>query len=166
MALTFAHYAAPSLAHPLAAAAVVGAHRREPAPGSTRPPALTRAIVAVVLVVARGRSSSRRSPAAPSRPRTCSDTHGGAYGVLRAAGFLFFAFAGYARIATLGEEVRDPARTIPRAIPIALGITLAVYAVVARRGAARRRRPRCWPRPTRRSRRSSARARCTRSPRS
>ncbi len=44
---------------------------------------------------------------------------------------MFFAFAGYARIATLGEEVRDPERTIPRAIPIALGITLAVYAVVA-----------------------------------
>ena len=42
-------------------------------------------------------------------------------GVLQAAGLLFFAFAGYARIATLGEEVRDPARTIPRAIPIALG---------------------------------------------
>jgi basic amino acid/polyamine antiporter, APA family len=52
-------------------------------------------------------------------------------GVLQAAGLLFFAFAGYARIATLGEEVRDPARTIPRAIPIALGITLVVYAVVA-----------------------------------
>jgi APA family basic amino acid/polyamine antiporter len=50
----------------------------------------------------------------------------GAYGVLQAAGFLFFAFAGYARIATLGEEVRDPARTIPRAIPIALGLTLLV----------------------------------------
>jgi amino acid transporter len=29
------------------------------------------------------------------------------YGVLQAAGLLFFAFAGYARIATLGEEVRD-----------------------------------------------------------
>ncbi|TWP44758.1 amino acid permease [Lentzea tibetensis] len=52
-------------------------------------------------------------------------------GVLQAAGLLFFAFAGYARIATLGEEVRDPERTIPRAIPLALGITLAVYAVVA-----------------------------------
>ena len=52
-------------------------------------------------------------------------------GVLQAAGLLFFAFAGYARIATLGEEVRDPERTIPRAIPIALGITLAVYATVA-----------------------------------
>ncbi len=52
-------------------------------------------------------------------------------GVLQAAGLLFFAFAGYARIATLGEEVRDPARTIPRAIPLALGITLVVYVVVA-----------------------------------
>ena len=39
----------------------------------------------------------------------------------RPPALLFFAFAGYARIATLGEEVRDPARTIPRAIPIALG---------------------------------------------
>jgi APA family basic amino acid/polyamine antiporter len=54
-----------------------------------------------------------------------------AHGVLQAAGMLFFAFAGYARIATLGEEVRDPARTIPRAIPLALGIALIVYAVVA-----------------------------------
>jgi APA family basic amino acid/polyamine antiporter len=43
---------------------------------------------------------------------------------------LFFAFAGYARIATLGEEVVDPARTIPRAIPIALAITLLIYATV------------------------------------
>ena len=54
-----------------------------------------------------------------------------ALGVLQAAGLLFFAFAGYARIATLGEEVRDPARTIPRAIPIALTIALVVYGVVA-----------------------------------
>jgi len=52
-------------------------------------------------------------------------------GVLQAAGLLFFAFAGYARIATLGEEVRDPARTIPRAIPLALALTLVVYAAVA-----------------------------------
>ena len=56
---------------------------------------------------------------------------GGVDGILRSAGLLFFAFAGYARIATLGEEVDDPARTIPKAIPRALGITLAVYAVVA-----------------------------------
>jgi APA family basic amino acid/polyamine antiporter len=51
--------------------------------------------------------------------------------VLQAAGLLFFAFAGYARIATLGEEVRNPRRTIPRAISLALAITLVVYAVVA-----------------------------------
>lgn len=55
----------------------------------------------------------------------------GIYGVLQSAGLLFFAFAGYARIATLGEEVRDPARVIPRAILAALAIAVAVYAVVA-----------------------------------
>ena len=52
------------------------------------------------------------------------------FGVLRSAGFLFFAFAGYARVATLGEEVRDPAVTIPRAIPRALLAVLVVYLVV------------------------------------
>jgi basic amino acid/polyamine antiporter, APA family len=56
--------------------------------------------------------------------------HGGVYGVLQAAGLLFFAFAGYARIATLGEEVREPERTIPRAIPLALGITIGLYLIV------------------------------------
>jgi basic amino acid/polyamine antiporter, APA family len=55
----------------------------------------------------------------------------GVYEVLQSAGFLFFAFAGYARIATLGEEVKDPATTIPRAIPLALAVVLAIYAVVA-----------------------------------
>jgi basic amino acid/polyamine antiporter, APA family len=60
---------------------------------------------------------------------TGSSPHG-VYGVLQSAGLLFFAFAGYARIATLGEEVRDPERTIPRAIPLALGITVVIYAAV------------------------------------
>ncbi|MEZ5279283.1 MAG: APC family permease [Acidimicrobiales bacterium] len=58
-------------------------------------------------------------------------TEGDALGVLRSAGFLFFAFAGYARIATLGEEVRDPAVTIPKAVPRALLAVLIVYAIVA-----------------------------------
>ena len=53
------------------------------------------------------------------------------YGVLQSAGLLFFAFAGYARIATLGEEVREPETTIPRAIPRALAMVVALYAVVA-----------------------------------
>ena len=51
-------------------------------------------------------------------------------GVLGGAGFCFFAFAGYARIATLGEEVRDPARTIPRAVIVAIAVVIAVYAGV------------------------------------
>lgn len=59
-----------------------------------------------------------------------ADSHGGVYGMLQSSGLLFFAFAGYARIATMGEEVVDPERTIPRAIPIALTITLVTYVVV------------------------------------
>lgn len=54
----------------------------------------------------------------------------GALGVLDGAGLLFFAFAGYARIATLGEEVTDPRRTLPRAIAAALAAVLVTYAVV------------------------------------
>jgi APA family basic amino acid/polyamine antiporter len=52
-------------------------------------------------------------------------------GVLRAAAILFFAYTGYARIATLAEEVRDPERTIPRAIKITIGGALLLYAAVA-----------------------------------
>ncbi len=55
----------------------------------------------------------------------------GALGVLDGAGLLFFAFAGYARIATLGEEVTDPRRTLPRAIAVSLAVVLVTYAVVA-----------------------------------
>jgi APA family basic amino acid/polyamine antiporter len=55
----------------------------------------------------------------------------GVYGILQSAGLLFFAFAGYARIATMGEEVREPRRTIPRAITIALGGVIALYLIVA-----------------------------------
>jgi basic amino acid/polyamine antiporter, APA family len=64
-------------------------------------------------------------------PHRIAAAGAGPRGVLQAAGLLFFAFAGYARIATLGEEVRDPARTIPLAVPIALGLTLGVYLLVA-----------------------------------
>lgn len=52
------------------------------------------------------------------------------YGVLQSAGLIFFAFAGYARIATLGEEVREPERVIPRAILVALAAVLVLYSVI------------------------------------
>jgi APA family basic amino acid/polyamine antiporter len=128
IALTFGHYVAPSFARPLAVGAVV-ALTAVNLRGVDKTAALTRALVAVVLgslavfIVASLRGGTDAGNLWPPT--------GGAPGVLRAAGFLFFAFAGYARIATLGEEVVDPARTIPRAIPVALGLTLAVYAIVA-----------------------------------
>ena len=58
-------------------------------------------------------------------------TDAGAPGLLQAAGLLFFCFAGYARMATLGEEVRDPRCTLPRAIFTALGVALALYFTIA-----------------------------------
>ena len=61
------------------------------------------------------------------RPFTPSDLRG----TLEAAALLFFAYTGYARVATLGEEVREPRRTIPRAIVITIGSTLVLYLAVA-----------------------------------
>ena len=52
-------------------------------------------------------------------------------GVLEAAALLFFAYTGYARVATLGEEVHDPRKTIPRAIVIALATSFVLYVAVA-----------------------------------
>jgi len=54
----------------------------------------------------------------------------GGIGVLHATALMFVAFTGYGRIATLGEEVREPKRSIPRAIVITLIVTLLLYAAV------------------------------------
>ena len=131
MALTFGSYAAPSVARPLAVAAVVALVAVNWF-GIEKTAFATRAIVTVVLVaLALVVVAALFGGEADAERLTPLLGDGGAYGLLQAAGILFFAFAGYARIATLGEEVRDPERTIPRAIPLALGIVLAVYAVVA-----------------------------------
>ncbi len=55
----------------------------------------------------------------------------GMRGVLESAAILFFAYTGYARIATLGEEVIEPSRTIPRAILLTIGGALLLYLAVA-----------------------------------
>lgn len=44
-----------------------------------------------------------------------------------ATALMFVAYTGYGRIATLGEEVHDPQRSIPRAIVITLLISMLVY---------------------------------------
>jgi APA family basic amino acid/polyamine antiporter len=129
MALAVGVYLWPAHAHAVAVAAVV-ALTAVNYRGIEKSAWLTRIIVAAVLAVLAGFVAvvfaSGAADASRAMPTGTSVT-----GVLQAAGLLFFAFAGYARIATLGEEVRDPARTIPRAVGIALAITLAVYATVA-----------------------------------
>ncbi|GAB1691670.1 APC family permease [Krasilnikovia sp. M28-CT-15] len=128
MALTVGAYLAPGHARLFALAAVaaltglnlVGVHKSMLAART-----LTAAVIAVLLaVVAAGLAGHAAAPAGPGATASGWD-------VLQAAGLLFFAFAGYARIATLGEEVREPERVIPRAILWSLTITLLLYAAVA-----------------------------------
>ena len=157
MALTFGHYVAPAYATPVAVAAVVvltGVNLL----GITRTALLTRILLAVVLAtlafvaVARILGPHPDGAAHPGRPvRHRRAGTPACWGVLPAAGLMFFAFAGYARIATLGEEVKDPARTIPRAILAALAGAFVIYlglAVLllapAAAAAGRLRRRRCW----------------------
>jgi len=80
-------------------------------------------LLAVLIVTAvQGAGAAPRSPIALT---------GGGLGVLQAAALIFFTFAGYARVATLGEEVRDPGRTLPRAVIAALAIVLVLSAATA-----------------------------------
>ncbi|HWU47529.1 MAG TPA: APC family permease [Humibacter sp.] len=134
MALTFASYAVPGPTWLQRLVAICGviALTALNYRGVTKTAALTRVLVtislaalAVVLagIVLGGSADFRNLGAANPFAE-------GAYGILQSAGLLFFAFAGYARIATMGEEVRDPARTIPRAISIALAVAIGVYLVI------------------------------------
>lgn len=52
-------------------------------------------------------------------------------GLLHGTALMFVAYTGYGRIATLGEEVRDPVRTIPRAIIVTMAVVTALYVGVA-----------------------------------
>ncbi|GGP52130.1 APC family permease [Streptomyces calvus] len=130
MALTVGSYVWPGQAHAVAVAAVVALTALNYT-GVQKSALVTRAIVAVVLAVLAAVVVAVLSSGSTEAEHLAVGGDTGFGGVLQAAGLLFFAFAGYARIATLGEEVRDPGRTIPRAVPLALGITLVVYALVA-----------------------------------
>jgi basic amino acid/polyamine antiporter, APA family len=130
MALVVGFYAWPAHAHAVAVAAVLALTALNYT-GIRKSVLVTRMIVAVVLATLTAVAVVAIAASHNDFGRIDLGIGAGVHGVLQATGLLFFAFAGYARIATLGEEVRDPARTIPRAIPLALGIALAVYAVVA-----------------------------------
>ena len=130
MALTVGAYVWPPHTHAIAVAAVVALTTINYR-GMQKSALLTRIIVAVVVAILAAVVVTALTSSTADASHLAIGSDASAHGVVQAAGLLFFAFAGYARIATLGEEVRDPARTIPRAIPIALAITLVVYVVVA-----------------------------------
>ncbi len=136
MALTFAAYAVhgPEWLQRLAALAAVAALTAVNYRGITKTSGTARVLLAITLVGLLVAVVAVAGHAVGSPSQLAGDgawSTGGWYGVLQSAGLLFFAFAGYARIATLGEEVRDPVRTIPRAIPMALALTVLLYAAVA-----------------------------------
>ncbi|MCO4256958.1 APC family permease [Pseudarthrobacter cellobiosi] len=134
MALTFGHYVAPGYAVPVAIAAVV-ALTAVNLFGITRTAFLTRILLVVVLAtlvfVAVAAIVGPHPSGGTSAGSSLAGGSGGIEGVLPAAGLMFFAFAGYARIATLGEEVKDPAKTIPRAILAALAGAFVIYLALA-----------------------------------
>lgn len=135
MALTFSTYAVPAPQwgqRMIAVAAVIGLAALNYR-GVSKTARLSRVLVAATLVclmtVVVAVLIGGTRPAGGSGDWT-GLMDGGIYGVLQSAGLLFFAFAGYARIATMGEEVRDPSRVIPRAIMIALSLAVVVYVMV------------------------------------
>jgi APA family basic amino acid/polyamine antiporter len=129
MALTVGAYAWPEHARAVAVAVVVLVTAVN-CVGVQKSAWVTGTLVAVVLAVLTAAVVSVVGSASFA-PARLSDGAVTAVGVLQSAGLLFFAFAGYARIATVAEEVRDPSRVIPHAVTVALGAVLAVYAVVA-----------------------------------
>lgn len=140
MAFTCAAYLAPAgWEKPVAVAAVLGLTAVNYF-GVTRTAQLTKIIVVAVLsvlglVMALGFSTGRQGAGTELGSATALGIgnvfeHGWG-GILQSAGLLFFAFAGYARIATMGEEVKQPRITIPRAILTSLSIALVLYVAVA-----------------------------------
>lgn len=129
MALTFGHYVAPAYATPLAIAAVALLTAVNLL-GITRTAFLTRILLGLVLATLVFVTVAGIAGPHPGQPGP-GESVGSAWGILPAAGLMFFAFAGYARIATLGEEVKDPARNIPRAILAALAAAFMIYLALA-----------------------------------
>jgi APA family basic amino acid/polyamine antiporter len=129
MAMTFAAYAVPAggwWQRGLATLAV-GTFTVLNLRGITRTATAAKVLLATTLLVLLGflglAASGDAGPVAPIAAT------GGGWGVLQAAGLLFFAFAGYARIATLAEEVRRP-ELLGRAILVALGTAVVLYLLV------------------------------------
>ncbi|WP_047871656.1 APC family permease [Nocardiopsis sp. RV163] len=131
MALTFGAYLLPGWEKALAAATVVALTALNYR-GIQRSTMVIKILLAAVLAVL---AAVCAAMLLSGRLAAVAQVEGlgpwpGSFGVLGAAGMIFFAFAGYARVATLGGEVRDPQTTIPRAVNIALAGVLVLYLVI------------------------------------
>jgi len=62
---------------------------------------------------------------------SAAETDASLAALFHASALMFVAYTGYGRIATLGEEVHEPRRTIPKAIIFTLIVTMLLYMVVA-----------------------------------
>ncbi|GAY08511.1 putative amino acid transporter [Pseudonocardia sp. N23] len=93
----------------------------------------TLAVLAVVVVVGLlgpgGSTGVSASPVSDSPVPVQVVT--GPWGAVTAAGIVFFAFAGYSRVATIGEELRDPDRSLRRAVVISFAVVTVTYVAVA-----------------------------------
>ncbi len=130
-ATVFGSYLLPAYAPWVATAAIVVAWALN-ARGITRT-ATGATVIAAVVAAVLGALAVAALATGPMPGEGFASGAGGAatpWSFLAAAAATFFAFAGYARIATLGEEVTAPARTIPRAIVIALAVVVALYVLV------------------------------------
>ena len=67
----------------------------------------------------------------PTRPITESFTDTSFSSILYASALMFVAYTGYGRIATLGEEVSNPRKTIPKAIILAMALIVVIYLAVS-----------------------------------
>lgn len=121
-------------ATPLALAAVL-ALSAVAAAGMRRSSGVNAVIVAITLLalaafVAGVAPAAWRNAPGNLAPFLPGDGAGAAH-LLHATALMFVAYTGYGRIATLGEEVRDPRRVIPRAIIATLVVSASIYILVA-----------------------------------
>lgn len=114
--------------------------------GTARAPALAALVVVTGLVLAGIRRSNQANAvvvavsvgalvvlvvfAAGEAGAVPTGTAGDPADLARAAALVFVAFTGYGRVATLGEEVRSPRRTIPRAVVVTVLVTALLYVSV------------------------------------
>ncbi|TVQ04774.1 MAG: amino acid permease [Balneolaceae bacterium] len=68
---------------------------------------------------------------APVEPFTLALSDTSASSILYGSALMFVAYTGYGRIATLGEEVAEPKKTIPKAIILSMAVIVLLYLLVS-----------------------------------